>query len=231
MQSRSIEIRSFDGKSFNAYLSLPPAGSGPGIVLIQEIFGVNRHIRAVADQYAMDGYVVLAPDVFWRTEPGLDIGYGPEDVAKGKAMKQSLDFTLAAKDLASVVATLRALPECNGKVASLGYCMGGLLSYLCAVHAQVDAAVCYYPGGIEQSMESAAQVTCPILFHFAGNDPVIPDTAVQAVRNAFAGNGRVQIEVHPGVDHGFNCWARSAYNQKAAALAHGMTLSFLAGAL
>jgi carboxymethylenebutenolidase len=226
--SRSIDIPSRDGKSFKGYLSLPPTGTGPGILLIQEIFGVNRHIRAVADQYAMDGYVVLAPDMFWRTEPGLELGYGEGDMRKGMEMKQKTDLALVAQDMASTVETLRALPECTGKVASIGYCMGGLVSYLAAANAGVDAAVCYYPGGIEGQLAQAEHIKCPILFHFASKDRIISESAVTAVRNTFAGRPDAAVELHRDVDHGFNCWDRASYNQKAAALAHGMTLTFIA---
>jgi carboxymethylenebutenolidase len=231
VNSRSIDIQASDGKSFKGYLSLPPTGSGPGIVLIQEIFGVNAHIRAVADQYAMDGYVVLAPDVFWRQEPGLDIGYSPEDMQKGMGLLQNMDFAKTVQDLASTVKALRALPECSGKVASIGYCMGGTLSYLCAANAGVDAAVCYYPGGVDKQLGQADKIKCPIMFHFAEKDRLISMDAVAAVKSAFAGRNDATVHVHPDVDHGFNCWARPAYQQKTAAYAHGLSLSFLATAL
>ena len=106
--------------------------------------------------------------------------------------------------------------------------MGGMLSYLCAAHAGVDSAVCYYGGGIHTKLEEAGKIKCPILFHFAGNDSHIPATAVEAVKQAFAGRERVRIDVYPGANHGFNCWDRAAYNQQSAALAHGRSLSFLA---
>jgi carboxymethylenebutenolidase len=231
MTSRSIDIQSADGKSFKGYLALPPTGSGPGILLIQEIFGVNSHIRAVADQYALDGYVVLAPDVFWRQEPGLEIGYSPDDMQKGVSLMQKMDPGQAVQDLTAAVNTLRTLPECSGKVASIGYCMGGRLSFLCAANAGVDAAVCYYPGGIDGQLAQAGKVKCPVLFHFAEKDKHISMQAVGAVREAFGGRNDVAVEVYPDVDHGFNCWARASYNQKAAALAHGRSLSLLATAI
>jgi carboxymethylenebutenolidase len=232
MNSRWIDIKAQDGGSFKGYLSLPPQAKnkekGPGIVLIQEIFGVNSHIRGVADQYASDGYTVLAPDVFWRVQPMVDIGYGQEDRDKGIGFMQKMDFAAAVKDLAATVATLRGLPECSGKVASIGYCMGGMLSYLCAANAGVDAAVCYYPGGVHTKLDEAAKIKCPVLFHFAGNDAHIPAAAVEAVKKTFAGREGARIDVYPGAEHGFNCWDRSAYNQPSAALAHGRSLSFLA---
>lgn len=232
MNSRWIDIKAQDGGLFKGYLALPhhaeKGGKGPGIVLIQEIFGVNSHIRAVADQYASDGYTVLAPDIFWRMQPMVDLGYGPEDFQKGMEYMQKMDFTAAVKDLAAAAVTLRALPQCAGKVASLGYCMGGMLSYLCAANAGVDAAVCYYGGGIHTQLGQAAKIQCPMLFHFAGNDSYIPASAVEAVKQTFAGREGVRIDVYPGVDHGFNCWDRPAYSQQSSALARGRSLSFLA---
>lgn len=232
MNSRWIDIKAQDGGSFKGYLSLPhhtdKGVKGPGIVLIQEIFGVNAHIQGVADQYASDGYTVLAPDLFWRMQPMVDLGYGPDDMQKGMGYMQKMDFAAGVKDLAATVAALRGLPECSGKVASVGYCMGGMLSYLCAANAGVDAAVCYYAGGIHTKLEEAGKIKCPLLFHFAGNDSHIPESAVAAVKQTFAGREGVRIDVYPGANHGFNCWDRAAYNQQSAALAHGRSLSFLA---
>lgn len=227
MTSRSIDITSHDGKTFQGYLALPPAGRGPGIVLIQEIFGVNAHIKAVADQYALDGYVVLAPDLFWRQTPGVALGYTEADFGTAIGYMQKTDFPLAVRDLTTTVTALRAMPECTSTVASLGFCMGGLLSYLCAANAGVDAAVCYYPGSIESRLDQAAKITCPLLIHFAEQDHYIPAAAVTQVQTAFAGASNATIHVYPGVDHGFNCWERPAYDQKASALAHGRSLAFL----
>lgn len=234
MNASWIDIKAQDGGSFKGYLSLPPhadKAKGPGIVLIQEIFGVNSHIQAVADQYASDGYVVLAPDMFWRKQPMVDLGYGPEDFQKGIGYMQSMDFSAGIKDLAAAAATLRGLPACTGKVASVGYCMGGMLSYLCAADAAVDAAVCYYPGGAHTKLDQAGKIKCPMLFHFAGDDAHIPAEAVDAVKQAFSGREGVRIDVYPGANHGFNCWDRSAYHQPSAALAHGRSLAFLATAI
>ncbi|MES2105444.1 MAG: dienelactone hydrolase family protein [Pseudomonadota bacterium] len=228
MAASWIDVQSHDGKNFKGYLSLPPTGSGPGLLLIQEIFGVNEHIKAVADQYALDGYVVLAPDLFWREKPGVNLSYSDADLAIGFKHMQNIDFPLAIQDLASTVSTLRARPECSGKVASIGYCMGGLLSFLSAANAGVDASVCYYPGGIDGQLAQAGKISCPVLFNFAEADQYIPAAAIEKVKSTFANASNVQIEAYPDVHHGFNCWARDSYNQPAATLAHGKTLEFLA---
>lgn len=227
MNSRWIDIDTNNGNAFRGYLSLPPKGTGPGIVLIQEIWGVNSHIRAVADQYALDGYVVLAPDVFWRQKPGVDLDYDADGSAQAFAYMKAVDFPLAVQDLTQAVKQLRAMPETSGGVASVGYCMGGLLSYLCAANAGVDAAVCYYAGGIDGQLDQASKVSCPILFHFAENDQHIGKVAVDAVKAAFGNARNAVIETYPGADHGFNCWERPSYDQKSSAVAHGMSLSFL----
>lgn len=232
MSSQTVQIPAKDGGEFSGYLALPPTGKGPGILLIQEIFGVNAHIRAVADQYAMDGFVVLAPDIFWRQEPGVDIGYDEKSFEKGFGLMQGMDFPLAVQDLASAAEFLKGRGEVTGKVASLGYCMGGMLSYLTGTNpGVVDAAVCYYGGGIHTALDRAPQAKIPMLMHFAEKDGFIPNEAVEQIKSAFANNNDVAIHTYPEVDHGFNCWARAMYNQPAAALARGRTLEFLSGSI
>ena len=231
MHGHWIDIKAHDGASFGAYVSTPPTGTGPGLILIQEIWGVNQHIRDVADSYAMDGFTVFAPDIFWRQQPRVDLGYNDVDNPKAFAFMGGLDRPNAALDLASTAAALRAHVAVDGKVgkiASVGYCMGGALSFLCAATGIVDAAVCYYGGGIHTMLDHAPNIKVPMLMHFAENDGHIPMTAVESVQAAFKGRDEVRIDVYPGVDHGFNCWGRAMYNQKAAALAHGRSLAFLA---
>lgn len=227
MNATSISINSHDGQSFGGYLSLPPKGTGPGLVIIQEIWGVNAHIRDVADQYAMDGYVVLAPDMFWRQKPGVDLQYTEADTQLAYQYMNNLDAPNAVKDLQAAAQVLRARTEVTGQVASLGYCMGGRLSYCVAATGAVDAAVCFYGGRIQDNLALAPQIEVPILFHYAQLDDHIPPSAVQAVQGAFAGRDNAQFHVYPGVGHGFNCWGRPMYNQRAAALARGRTLQWL----
>lgn len=226
MNSTTISIPSHDGQQFDAYLSLPPTGRGPGLVIIQEIWGVNDHIKAVADQYAMDGYVVLAPDVFWRQEANVNLKYDESDTKKAYQLMMNLDETNAVADLVSTAKALRTHPEVNGKVGAIGFCMGGRLSYQLAASGAVDAAVCYYGGGIQNHLDKAPKVQGPILFHYAGLDAHIPATAVADVKKAFEGRANAQFHVYQDADHGFNCWGRPMYQQRAAALAHGRTLAW-----
>lgn len=228
MNARWIDIATARGERFSGYLSLPPTGRGPGIVLIQEIWGVNEHIRALADQYALDGYVVLAPDLFWRLERRVDLAYDEAGSARARQLLQTVDGAQAAADVAAAVDGLRGRPEVTGRVATLGYCFGGQMAFRAAALAQADAAVCYYGGGIANHLDLAPRVTMPILFHHAEQDALIPPDMVAAIKAAFAGRSNAVFADHPSVGHGFNCWGRPNYDQQAAALAHGRTLEFLA---
>ncbi|KVC57509.1 carboxymethylenebutenolidase [Burkholderia ubonensis] len=214
--------------SFGGYLALPRRGKGPAVIIVQEIFGVNAHIRSVADQYAADGYVALAPDVFWRTQPRVELAYEGADRDKGIELLRKTDVNLAVADIAAAADLLRTRPEADGKVAAIGYCFGGRLAYLAAATGKIDAAVAYYGGGIQNALDVAGKVTQPILFHYAGNDHAIPLAAVDQVKAAFAGRDNAAFHLYPGAEHGFNCAERASYHQRAAALAHGRTLTFLA---
>ena len=214
---------------FTGLLALPPAGHGPGLVLWQEIFGVNAHIQAVAAQYALDGFVVLAPDVFWRQVPCVQLGYEGADRAQALALMQGYGADDALADIAAGVAALRSRPEVGGrKVGSFGYCMGGRLAFLTAATTEVDAAVAFYGGGIHGQLERAPAIRCPLQFHYAGHDDHIPPEAVARVQAALP---QAEVHVYPGAMHGFNCWARASYHAPSAALAHGRSLAFLAQAL
>jgi carboxymethylenebutenolidase len=214
--------------SFAGYLALPPAGKGPGLVLFQEIFGVNEHIRGVAEQYALSGFVVLAPDIFWRQAPRVELGYTPEDRQRGMALAGAMVGAETLADIQASVAALRARPEAAGaKAGAIGYCMGGTLAYLAAATSEVDAAVAYYGGRIHNELDRAKDVRCPVLFHYAERDDHIPMTAVDSVREALAGKP-ADVFVYPGAMHGFNCWARASYHAPSAALAQGRSLAFLA---
>lgn len=214
--------------SFDAYLALPPGGRGPGLLLYQEIFGVNAHIRAVAEQYAMDGFVVLAPDVFWQQVKRLDIGYTPEDIQRGRALAMATSREALKRDLVDGAKALRARPEVKGRgIGAVGYCMGGRLAYVAAATAGIDAAVAYYGGGIQDMLELAPHVACPMQFHYGALDANIPLAAVDQVRAAMQGKA-AEVFVYDAADHGFNCWARKSYHAASAALAHGRTLKFIA---
>jgi carboxymethylenebutenolidase len=231
MNASWISVKNTRNEQFDAYVSLPPTGRGPGLVILQEIFGVNEHIRAVADQYATDGYCVIAPDIFWREGRKIELAYDPQGFERGLGLLGKLNIDQTAIDLQATVTALKQLSACTGKVGSLGFCMGGLLSFIAAAEAGVDTAVCYYGGGIHQHLDRAKKIRCPVLFHFADQDAYIPQQAVQAVRKSLGGRKNVRVIVHAGVDHGFNCWRRPAWNQVTAARARGQSLVHLSESL
>jgi carboxymethylenebutenolidase len=230
MTSQWIDIAAAGGGKYGGYLSLPPLGKGPGLVVFQEIFGVNRHIRAVADQYALDGFVVLAPDLFWREAPRVELGYEGADRERGIALMKGADPKQLAEDVKTTVAALRARPEVTGKVGAVGYCMGGRLAYAAAAIAGVDAASCFYGGGIQDQLDRVASIRCPIQFHYGAKDTGIPMEAVEKVKAAFAGK-KAEFWIYPDAGHGFNCWDRAAYHAPSAALSHGRALEFFAPTL
>jgi len=227
MNSQRISIAAHDGGSFGAYLSLPPLGRGPGLIVLQEIFGVNRHIQAVTDRWAADGYVAIAPDIFWRAEPGVELDYTPEGMTKGRALRQKLDLDLALKDIAGTLDALKGHAGCTGKIAVVGYCFGGLLAYLTATRCDVDATISYYGGGIEARLDEASRIKCPIMFHYGEKDAAIPPSAREATRKALAGHDSAEFYVYAEAQHGFNCDLRTSFHPFAAQLARSRSVGLL----
>ncbi|RON33362.1 dienelactone hydrolase family protein [Pseudomonas brassicacearum] len=221
-----IEIDSADGK-FGAYLAIPHTRKGPGIVLIQEIFGVNEHIRSVAEQYAADGYLVIAPDLFWRSGHRIELGYDEAGWKRAVELMNATDVGKAQTDIELAIDALKAQPGLDGGIASIGYCFGGLLSYHTAANGLVDVAIAYYGGGIQNQLDRADEIEVPLLMHFGEQDSHIPLDAVEKIAERFDTNDYVEIVVYPEAEHGFNCSHRDSYNQRAAAEAHGNTLIFL----
>lgn len=231
MTANWIDIRNAQGETFSGHLALPPTGSGPGLVLVQEIWGVNRHIRAVAEQYALAGYVVLAPDIFWRQTPHIELDYDAAGSARAFELYGQVDTARATADVAAAVEHLRAMPQVTGRVGTLGFCLGGQLAFRGGALAGADAIVSYYGGGIDQHLDIADGVRQPVLFHYADNDSHIGQDKVASVKARFAGKANATFFDYPGCEHGFNCWGRPSYEQHAAARAQGRTLLFLADVL
>ncbi|WP_108125196.1 dienelactone hydrolase family protein [Saccharospirillum mangrovi] len=228
MNATWIDIPTRDGQQFQGYLSLPPTGRGPGIVLLQEIWGVNHHIRTVADQYALSGYTVLAPDIFWRVEPRIDLEYNEAGNERAFALAGTVDRDQATLDIADAVDCLKARGEVDGKTAVLGYCLGGQLAFRTAATGRPDAAICFYGGKTVNYLDEADRVSQPILFHHGEQDTSIPPADIAAIKTAMSGNSQAEFFEYPDAGHGFNCWGRPLYNQPAAALAQARTLKFLA---
>jgi carboxymethylenebutenolidase len=220
-----IDIAAADGGKFKGYLAVPASGSGPGILLLQEIFGVNASMRAVADYYAEEGYVVLVPDLFWRLRPGIELGYGEDDFKTAFGYYQRFDVDQSIKDAADALKSLRARPELAGKVGALGFCLGGNLAYLVAARTDVACAVSYYGVGIEASLGEAEKAKCPMVFHFAELDRFAPEAAREQIKAAFARRPDVECYLYPGCDHAFAAPERPSFNKPATLMAHSRSIA------
>jgi carboxymethylenebutenolidase len=218
-QGSLVELTAADDHGFQAY-HVPATGQRRGcLVVIQEIFGVNGHIRGVAERYAAEGYEVYAPALFDRIERGVELGYGEDDIAAGLALMRQADLTDAVLDVQTCIGTLRP----HGAVGLVGYCWGGTVSWVSACRAiGVAAAVCYYGGQIAQNVD--LEPACPVMMHFGDQDAAIPLSDVDAVQAAQPG---VDVHVYQA-GHGFNCDQRGSYDEVAAALALERSLAFYA---
>ena len=213
----TIELTASDGHTFSAYKAEPEGTPKGGIVVIQEIFGVNSHIREVTDGFAAEGYLAIAPALFDRAERDVDLGYGPDDRDKGIATRANVEWDDAVKD---TFAAKEAVASA-GKVGIVGYCYGGTIAWLGACKGGFDAASGYYGGGIHQNLDLDAG--CPVQLHFGSEDQGIPQENVDLIREAKAD---VDIFVYDGAGHGFICDQRPSYDEAATATARGRTLEF-----
>jgi carboxymethylenebutenolidase len=225
MAGQWVDIKAADGGAFKGYLAIPASGSGPGILLLQEIFGVNASMRSVADYYAEEGYIVLAPDLFWRMEPGVELGYTEADFGKAMGYYQRFNADQSIKDCADALKALRARTECTGKVGALGFCLGGKLAYLVAARTDVDCAVSYYGVGIEADLGEAAKMKGPMVFHFAELDRMAPADVRTQITAAFANRSDVEFYLYPGCDHAFAAPERASFNKPATLMAHSRSIA------
>lgn len=222
-----IELTAADGFKLPAYEARPVGPAKGAIVVLQEIFGINAHIRAVADGFAALGYLAVAPATFHRVKPGVELGYSQDDVSAGVELKAAVEALPAPGVLQDIQAAIdyAAQAAAAGKVGLVGYCWGGLLTWRAACELSgLSAAVPYYGGGMTSADEIARTPTCPVLAHFANQDASIPLNGVEAFKQA---HPEVEVRFYQA-SHGFNCDHRSAYDATAAALARESTLAFLA---
>jgi carboxymethylenebutenolidase len=223
-----ITIQSRDGGSFSAYLALPSGGRGPGLLLIQEIFGVNKVMRDLADDYAQQGYMVVCPDLFWRQEPGIQITDKTEaEWAKAFELFKGFDVAKGVEDLIATLAHLRKLPGATGKAGTVGYCLGGKLAFLMAARSDADCSVSYYGVGIEELLDEAPKIKRPLLMHIAEKDRFVPAVAQTKIKERLSQNPNVMMHTYPGQDHAFARVGGEHYNKQAAELANTRTAAFL----
>ena len=215
-----ITLSSADGFEFAAYENAPAGETKGAVVVIQEIFGVNQHIREVVDGYAADGYYAIAPQIFDRIEAGIELGYEEADMGRGIELAfQKLDHAKTLEDIQAAINHAGSI----GKVGVVGYCFGGLLTWLSACHLQgVAAASSYYGGGLVGQKD--LQANCPVIMHFGELDAHIPMTDVEAIK---AAQPNVPVHVY-AADHGFNCDHRASFDAQAATLAKSRTLEHFA---
>ncbi len=221
---QTIELTSADGFQFPAYVAQPSGKPKGGLVLLQEIFGVNSHIRSVADGYAADGYFVVAPATFHRVKPGVELGYSEADMKAGMELKSAVEGLPAPGVMPDIQAAIQHAAQA-GKVGILGYCWGGLLTWRAASALQgLSAAAPYYGGGMTVGAELERRPTVPVMVHFGAQDHWIPLDTVEAFKKA---QPAVTVHVYDA-NHGFNCDQRGSYNEAAAKLARERTLAFFA---
>jgi carboxymethylenebutenolidase len=214
----TIRLTARDGNAFNAYVARPAGKPPRGLVVIQEIFGVNRHIRSVADGFAADGYLAAAPAIFDRVQPGVELDYDADGVSAGRDLAEAVVGTPALND---IEATIEWLTRDTGNPPGvIGYCFGGALAWLSATRLKPACAVCYYGRLIPDYRHEVPK--CPVMMHFGEHDPSIPLAGVGSIR---ASHPDIPIHVYDA-GHGFNCDQRSGFNPEAAALARRRTLDF-----
>ena len=226
MSGSDITINTPSG-AMGGYLAMPASGRGPGLVVIQEIFGVNKVMRDLADGFAARGYIALCPDLFWRMQPGIQL----TDKTDAE-WKQAFDWMnkfdpkTGVDDIQSTITHLRAMEGCTGKVGAVGYCLGGLLAYLAAARTNADASVGYYGVNIQSMLGEAANIKKPLMLHVAGKDQFTPPDAQKQLTDGLKGNSHVTIHVYPEMDHAFARVGGAHYDHANAELANGRTATF-----
>jgi carboxymethylenebutenolidase len=230
---KMITVKASDGSgSFTGYLALPASGKGPGVVIGQEIFGINANMREVADFYAEEGYVALVPDLFWRLEPGVELGYTEADFARAIELFQRMDVDKAVDDIDASFKALSDLPEVEDVgFGYVGFCMGGKLAYLTATRTDAACSVGYYGMGIEQLLDEADNIKGRLVLHFAEQDGYCDANARLQISQRLGGRNNVEIYTYPDVDHAFARNGGMHYNKPAALMAHQRSIAALKQAI
>ncbi len=223
--SEFVKLTATDGNELSAYVARPEGTPKGAIVVVQEIFGVNSHIRGVADDYAKQGYVAIAPALFDRIEKGVELGYEGADMQRAFGYYQKLNPDLALLDVSAAYHFIKA--EDHKGIAVIGFCYGGFMSWISATRGETvkmrpDCCISYYAGGIGNVAKE--EPSCPVMLHFGGKDTHIGPEQIEAVREA---HPEVTIWVYEDAEHGFNCDQRGSYNAAASKLARERTLEFL----
>ena len=216
VKTETISI-SNQGDQFSGYLAKPTQNIRGGILVVQEIFGVNSHIRDVTERIAKEGYIALAYDAFWRTDPGIVLEYDEEGAKKGREIREKVSLDQATADMKACLEAMKVFPELDGKkLGVIGFCMGGQYGYLAATRIHPAAISSFYGGGIADILNEAGNIRTPIQFHFGEKDTAIPMSDVEKIKEALQNNSNAEIFVYPEADHGFHCDKRSSYHSESA---------------
>ncbi len=222
-----ITINGRDG-DFSAYLSTPASGSGPGLLVIQEIFGVNQSMRQMCDEFAAQGYVALCPDIFWRQEPDIQItDKSDEEWQQAFGLFQGFDVDKGIEDLQDSLTALRGLDACTGKAGTVGYCLGGKLAFLMATRSDADCNVGYYGVGLDELIGEAGDISTPLMLHVAEKDDYCPPEAQAKLRDSLGSHQHTTLHSYAGMPHAFARAGGIHYDANAATLANGRTYDFL----
>jgi len=225
MGGQEITLKAKDGGSFMGYLAKPESGRGPGVVVIQEIFGVNAVMRGITDQFARNGFVALCPDLFWRQEPGIQITDQTDaEWARAFELFKGFDLAKGVADLDVTIEALRKMPGCSGKVGTVGFCLGGRLAYLTATRTKANAAVGYY--GVYLTEHLNEIIRCPLMLHIAGADEFVPPEAQKQIHAALDRHAKATLYDYPGLGHAFAREGGKHWDAQAAKMANARTLTF-----
>ena len=227
MSGQDIRITGEDG-DFSGYLALPPGGSGPGLVVLQEIFGVNAVMRETCDRFAAAGFVALCPDLFWRLEPGIQLTDRSEaEMKRAFELMGEFNADTSLVDIQATIDHLRRHPATGDKVGAVGYCLGGQLAYLTACHTDIDASVGYYGVGLAERLNEATHIKKPLLLHIAGHDQFVSSHEQEAMHEGLEPNPLVTLHDYPEDEHAFARPGGAHFNPTAAKMADDRTLTFL----
>ncbi len=229
MPGKMIDIKAQDGGSFQGFLATPDSGNGAGVIVLQEIFGINYFMRETCHRLAAQGYIALCPDLFWRQQPGIELS----DMSEGEWGKafgyyQGFDMDKGVADAGAALEQLRALDGCTGKVGAVGYCLGGMLAYLVAARTTADASVGYYGVGIQDALGEAANISGPHMMHIAELDQFVPPEAQIAIKDGLGGNAKVTIHSYANVDHAFARTGGEHFDATSATQANARSAEFFA---
>jgi carboxymethylenebutenolidase len=222
----TIDVNTPDG-NFKAYIARPVIVPAPVIVVVQEIFGVNADIRDTCDELAAQGYFALSPDLFWRMEPGVDLSDQTEtEWKKGFALYSAFDYPSGVSDIAATLQMARTLSGATGRVGLMGYCLGGLMTFLTTARRDVDASVVFYGGNTEKHLDEVGNIRTPLMMHLGEEDEFISKDAQKAIIAALAGNEFAEVFTYPGCSHAFARHRGIHFDKNAAQLASRRTADF-----